>query len=82
MPIGDPRDRFFYPTVTLMMDSYILKQEANWKNTRIKEYHLKWVIFQSRKITAQLFWNNAKLLAIKMHIFRQKFNLNSLALCQ
>ena len=24
MPIGDPRDRFIYPTRTLMMDSYIL----------------------------------------------------------
>ena len=23
MPIGDPPDRFFYPTLTLMMDSYI-----------------------------------------------------------
>ena len=22
MPIGDPRDGFFYPTRTLMMDSY------------------------------------------------------------
>ena len=22
MPVGDPRDRFFYPTPTLMMDSY------------------------------------------------------------
>ena len=25
MPISDPRDRFFYPTLTLMMDSYILQ---------------------------------------------------------
>ena len=25
MPIGDPRDRFFYPTLILMIDSYILK---------------------------------------------------------
>ena len=24
MPNGDPRDRFFYPTLTLMMDSYNL----------------------------------------------------------
>ena len=24
MPNGDPRDGFFYPTLTLMMDSYIL----------------------------------------------------------
>ena len=24
MPIRDPRDRFFYPTLTLMIDSYIL----------------------------------------------------------
>ena len=24
MPIGDPRDGFFYPTLTLMMDTYIL----------------------------------------------------------
>ena len=23
MPIGDPRDRFFYPTLTLMIDSYV-----------------------------------------------------------
>ena len=26
MPIGDPRDWFFYPTLTLVMDSYILDQ--------------------------------------------------------
>ena len=26
MPIGDPRDRFFYPTLTLMIDSYFLSQ--------------------------------------------------------
>ena len=25
MPNGDPRDRFFYPTLTLMMDSYSLQ---------------------------------------------------------
>ena len=25
MPNGDPRDGFFYPTLTLMMDSYILQ---------------------------------------------------------
>ena len=24
MPNGDPRDRFFYPTLTLMIDSYSL----------------------------------------------------------
>ena len=24
MPIGDPLDRFCYPTLTLMMDSYII----------------------------------------------------------
>ena len=24
MPISDPRDRFFYPTITLMINSYIL----------------------------------------------------------
>ena len=24
MPKGDPRDRFFYPTLTLLMDFYIL----------------------------------------------------------
>ena len=24
MPIGDPRDGFFYPTFTLMIDSYIV----------------------------------------------------------
>ena len=26
MPNGDPRDGFFYPTLTLMIDSYILSQ--------------------------------------------------------
>ena len=26
MPIGDPRDGFFYPTLILMMDPYILAQ--------------------------------------------------------
>ena len=25
MPIGDPRDGFFYPTLTLMMDTYNIK---------------------------------------------------------
>ena len=25
MPIGDPRDGFFYPTLTLMIDTYNLK---------------------------------------------------------
>ena len=25
MPNGDPRDRFFYPTLTLMIDSYNLE---------------------------------------------------------
>ena len=24
MPMGDPRDGFLYPTLTLMMDSYIM----------------------------------------------------------
>ena len=24
MPISDPRDRFFFPSLTLMIDSYIL----------------------------------------------------------
>ena len=24
MPLGDPQDRFFYPTLTLMIDSYII----------------------------------------------------------
>ena len=27
MPIGDPRDGFFYPTLILMNDSYILTQD-------------------------------------------------------
>ena len=26
MPISDPRDRFFYPTLTLMTDSYSLSK--------------------------------------------------------
>ena len=26
MPIGDPPDRFFYPNLTLMIDSYCLLQ--------------------------------------------------------
>ena len=31
MPNGDPRDGFFYPTLTLMMDSYILqKTQSNY----------------------------------------------------
>ena len=29
MPICDPRDGFFFPTLTLMMDSYILAQNAD-----------------------------------------------------
>ena len=28
MPNGDPRDRFFYPTLILMIDFYILIQYA------------------------------------------------------
>ena len=27
MPIRDPQDGFFYPTLTLMMDSYILAHQ-------------------------------------------------------
>ena len=27
MPIGDPRDDFFYPTLTLMIDSYIIVKQ-------------------------------------------------------
>ena len=33
MPNGDPRDGFFYPTLTLMIDSYMLTVdyiEAHW----------------------------------------------------
>ena len=29
MPFGDPRDGYFYPTLTLMMDSYILVHQRN-----------------------------------------------------
>ena len=35
MPISDPRDRFFYPTLTLMiilMDAYNLVQQKNYDN--------------------------------------------------
>ena len=28
MPNGDPRDRIFYPTLTLMIDSYIINAHA------------------------------------------------------
>ena len=31
MLIGDPRDGFFYPTPTLMMDSYILDETHDRK---------------------------------------------------
>ena len=30
MPHGDPRDGFFYPTLTLMIDSYINKAYTVW----------------------------------------------------
>ena len=30
MPIGDPRDGFFYPTLTLMIDSYIIGALLNF----------------------------------------------------
>ena len=33
MPNGDPRDEFFYPTITLMIDSYIL---TLWKACRFQ----------------------------------------------
>ena len=36
MPNGDPRDRFFYPTLTLMMESYIMLQDGN------QIHHLPW----------------------------------------
>ena len=29
MPIGDPRDGFFYPTLTLMIDPYIPILDSN-----------------------------------------------------
>ena len=28
MPNGDPRDKFFYPTLTLIVDSYILLEQS------------------------------------------------------
>ena len=30
MPIGDPRDGFFYPTLTLMIDSYCTSQHMRF----------------------------------------------------
>ena len=30
MPIGDPRDRFFYPTLTLMMDLGCHARAVHW----------------------------------------------------
>ena len=32
MPIGDPQDGFFYPTLTLIVDSYILMWVKNGGN--------------------------------------------------
>ena len=43
MPIGDPQDRFFYPILTLLIDSYILvwshkkKGGQEWKYQQNKE---------------------------------------------
>ena len=50
MPNGDPRDGFFYPTLTLMTDSYMIYQpvkcnvmQLKWKNTKniVAEYTLE-----------------------------------------
>ena len=37
MPNGDPRDGFFYPTLTLMMDSYNIWLSLNHNNS-VHEY--------------------------------------------
>ena len=34
MPIGDPRDRFFYPVLTLMIDSYNII--VKWHHCNVK----------------------------------------------
>ena len=35
MPISDPRDRFFYPILTFMMDSYIPKLDCSNKHAQL-----------------------------------------------
>ena len=44
MPIGDPWDGFFYPTLTLMIDSYYLKQMKTaetqiWSARKMSPWH-------------------------------------------
>ena len=48
MPIGDPRDGFFYPTITLLINSYILAHRI-----RISEI-LPW----DRKAHDELFFSH------------------------
>ena len=60
MPIRDPRDRFFYPTLIFMMDTYIIphhrgfakSQNATgpqghlaWKSTGHPNFQLAWPFF-------------------------------------
>ena len=41
MPIGDPRDGFFYPNLTLMIDSYILCHNFEGKHSRERTHGLQ-----------------------------------------
>ena len=43
MPIGDPQDIFFYPTLTLMMDSYNLNLPMAQTGTRKQRRHVTYV---------------------------------------
>ena len=62
MPIGDPPDDFFYPTLTLMMDSYKLISESRvgnmgslaWKITSDYWFALKYLYEPSREAIGQI----------------------------
>ena len=46
MPIGDPRDGFFYPTLSLMIDSYPLKRQSRLQQTN---FATSCLIFEKNK---------------------------------
>ena len=55
MPKGDPRDGFFYPTLTLMIDSYNLQQDLeSIMNDKTKVSHVP-AINRTRMATLSIY---------------------------
>ena len=60
MPIGDPRDGLFYPTLTLMIDSYIPLPQPSFFYWDIGK---QWPRIDATECTD---WSGSSLLAYKM----------------